>query len=163
MSNPTQELHTERQAPKRSTVEKSAVGAILLHCPAARFPPARMMPVKLMRLKYSVFRWKRLFIIGATATVTHCAAYMWGRGKKKKKQSGAESPRETSCWLHTLDFICQFCSGVGTGWAQEIGDINWRELIMLPLLCRILLLNTVAVCSPKWTAPEAVTGAASRK
>lgn len=80
VSNPTQELHTERQAPKRSTVEKSAVGAILLHCPAVSFPPARMMPVKLMRWKYSMFRWKRLFIIGASATVTHCAVYLGGRG-----------------------------------------------------------------------------------
>lgn len=93
MSNPTQELHTERQAPKRSTVEKSAVGAILLHCPAVRFPPARMMPVKLMRLKYSVFRWKRLFIIGATATVTHCAAYCICEegGENKKKNSQVQS------------------------------------------------------------------------
>lgn len=75
MSNPTQELHTERQEPKQSPVEKTVVGAILLHCPAVRFPPAHMMPVKLMQWKYSVFRWKRLFAISATATVTHCAPY----------------------------------------------------------------------------------------
>lgn len=146
MSNPTQELHTERQAPERGTVEKSAVDAILLHCPAVSFPPARMMPVKLMRWKYSMFRWKRLFIIGASATVTHCAVYLGGRGGGGR--AGAVSPRETSCWLHMQDFICQFCSSVGAGWAHEIGDTNWRELIMLLVLYRIWLENTVAVCSP---------------
>lgn len=48
VSNPTQELHTERQAPKQSPVEKCAVDTILLHSPAVSFPPARMMPMKLM-------------------------------------------------------------------------------------------------------------------
>lgn len=42
---------------------------------------ACMMPPKLMWWKYSVFRWKGLFIIGATATVSYCKE---GRGRKKK-------------------------------------------------------------------------------
>lgn len=83
-----------------------------------------------------MFRWKGLFIIGATATVTYCEE---GRGRKKK-QSGAESPGETSCLLHTLDFICQFGSGVGTGRASG----NWRHKLKGIDNAAAALQNTVA-------------------
>lgn len=118
MSNPAQELHTERRAPEQSPVEESAVDTILLHSPAVSFSSCPHDASETNVVEIPCVQVEELFIIGATATATHCESVKKEEEEKKKKVGsiGVESSRETSHWLHMLDFICQIGSGVvGTG------------------------------------------------
>lgn len=138
--------------PKRSPAE-SAVGAVPLHCPAVSFPPCLHDATEA-----NVVEILRVPVEGPVHYRCHCYSnLLWGRKGEKKKQSGAESPGETSCLLHMLDFICQFGSGVGTGRASG----NWRHKLKGIDNAAAALQNTIAehccCLQSKWTAPEAVT------
>lgn len=72
-----------------------------------------------------MFRWRRLFIIGASATATHCAAYLWGRREKKTKK------KTVRCRVSTRDKLPASHAGLHLSNVQRcwhrLSSGNWRH------------------------------------
>lgn len=132
-------------APPERSPAKSAVGAVPLHCPAVSFPPCLHDATEA-----NVVEILRVPVEGPVHYRCHCYSnLLWGRKGEKKKNSQVQSllERQAVCFTHWTSSVSSAVVLAQAG-PREIGDINWRELITLPLLCRIPLQNTVAVYSP---------------